>query len=120
MTTGTFIGSNLPARRRTLPRLRVARAEEPSGGAIVRQKRQTDSCCCSLWYGLTTSTPVKVRGRVTGIGRVDFNAGVSKFGGELNSQHIQCGLRSAIADEPEAGEFRSGVADLREGTEGAG
>ena len=70
MTTGTCIGSNLPARRWTLPRLRVVRAEEASGGAIVRQKRQTDSCCCSLWYGLTTSTPVKVRGRVSGIGRV--------------------------------------------------
>src|SRR5215831_11845366 len=97
----------------------MARAEEASGGAIVCQKRQTDGRRCSFRYGLATSMAVEVSGRVSWIGRVDLNAGVFQFGGELNSQHVQRGLRSAITDESEGSEFRGRVADLREGTKAA-
>ena len=75
-STNRFIGA--------LPRLRMARAEEASGGTIVRQKGQTDCCRCSVRYGLTTSMPVEIGGRVSGIGRIDFNAGVFQFGSQLN------------------------------------
>src|SRR5262249_32959754 len=97
----------------------MAHGEETSRGTIVWQKRQTDGYRCSLRYGLTTSILVEVSGRVAGIGRVDFNAGVFQFGSELNSQHVECGLRCAIADEPEGAEFRIRVANLREGTKAA-
>ena len=97
----------------------MARAEEASGGAIVWQKRQTDGRRCSLRYGLATSMAVEVSGRVSWIGRVDLNAGVFQFGGELDSQHVERGLRSAVTDESECSEFRGRVADLREGTKAA-
>jgi hypothetical protein len=105
---------------RDLPRPRAARVEEATGGTFVRHKRETNGRRCSPWNGLTPSTPVEVSGRVSGIGRVDFNAGVLQFGSELNGQHIQCGLRSAISDEPERGEFGTRIASLRERTKSAG
>jgi hypothetical protein len=103
------------------PRLRAAHVEEATRGTFVRHKRETNGRRCSLWNGLTPSTPVEVSGRVPGSAELTLMPeSFNQFGSELNGQHIQCGLRSAISDELERGEFGTRVPSLRERTKSAG
>src|SRR5271156_5565223 len=91
------------------PRLRTLGVKEAAGRSVAGQERQVNRRGCPFGDGLISAMAVEVGGGEAGIGRIDLDARVLQFGGELDGQHIQRRFRAVVPDQFHAREFRGRV-----------
>src|SRR6478735_3274401 len=95
------------------PGLLAAGAEETPRRAVIGQQRKANCRGRTLWNRLVPAMAVEVGGGESRIGRVDLDAGLPQFAGKLDSEHVQRRLGRVVAHQPDAGEFRLGIAVVR-------
>ena len=69
-----------------------------AGGAVIGKQGQADGFGSTFGNRLRPAVAVEVGGGLAGIGGIDLDGSAAELVSELHGEHIQSGLRGAVAE----------------------